>query len=70
MIETTISVPKNSQLLALFLTEEQTFKHKRATYTIQEGDTLTINIKAQDATALKATVASICRVLAVYEKAK
>lgn len=69
MITATVSFPNNETLSALFDTEQETFRHKRATYEVARDKNITITIHAQDATALKATVSSICRVLSVHEKA-
>lgn len=70
MIRATLSIPSSPELLQLFRTEQESFKHKRASYTLVEGKELTIKIEAEDGSALKATVASICRVVTIYEKAK
>ena len=69
-ITATLDIPAEKSLQALLSTEAETFKHKRATYTLKTGEKLTITITAEDATALKATVSSICRVLTVHEKAQ
>lgn len=70
-LNATITVPKSATLVALFTTEAECFRHKRAGYRMrEEGRRLILEIEAADASALKATVSSICRTLAVYEKAR
>jgi|GEM_PF-2457511 len=70
MITASVAFPAKTGLAELFRSEEETFRHARATYTMRhEGGRLIAEIEAEDATALKATVSSICRVLSVYEKA-
>jgi len=70
MISSTIVVPGDKRLLALLKAEEKSFSHPRTSYTVADGKSITINITAEDATALKTVVSSVCRVVAVYEKAK
>ncbi len=70
-IHATVTTPFEPSLETLFRSEEETFRHPRATYRIaRRGPSLMFTIQARDATALKATVASICRVIAVHEKAR
>ncbi len=70
MIEAVITLHDDvDDLESLFATES--FSHARAEYSLRrEGGALVCTIRAQDAVALRATVTSITRVLAVYEKAK
>ena len=71
MIRSTIEIEGDEILAALLASEEATFRHARATYQLRRSaSTLRIVIEAKDASALKATVSSICRVLAVQEKAR
>lgn len=65
-----ITIPATPELEHLLATEASSFRHKRSSYTVEKrGDTLVIDIEAGDAVALRATVTSITRVLALYEKA-
>jgi tRNA threonylcarbamoyladenosine modification (KEOPS) complex Pcc1 subunit len=66
MITATITLPKKAPLLQLMKTEQESFRHKRASYTIEKN---IVTITAEDGSALKATVASICRVVTIFEKA-
>jgi tRNA threonylcarbamoyladenosine modification (KEOPS) complex Pcc1 subunit len=71
MITAVMTIPSDAALAALLKTEEETFRHARSSYTVRdEGKNIVIEIAAKDATALRATTSSICRVLAVHEKAK
>lgn len=70
-MRTTIFLPKDKNLLILLEAEQGTFRHKRASYTLKKSaNQLIAEIEAEDASALKATVSSICRVITVYEKAR
>lgn len=70
MIEAVVTLHDDiDDLEHLFATE--TFAHARAEYTVKRvDDAIIITISAEDATALRATITSITRVLAVYERAK
>lgn len=69
MIEATITLRKDiDRLEQLFATES--FAHARAEYTVRrDGDALVLTVSADDAVALRATITSITRVLALHDKA-
>lgn len=67
-ITASLTFPKEPHLLTLLRSER--FEHPRATYTVEEEGGITIRITAEDATALKTAVNSVCRVATVYEKAR
>jgi tRNA threonylcarbamoyladenosine modification (KEOPS) complex Pcc1 subunit len=55
----------------VFASEEREFSNKRAEYDIKrEKSALIFNVKAKDATAFRAVLNSIGKVLAVYGKSK
>lgn len=69
MISSVITLPFEKPLLTLFETEQ--FRHPRASYSVRrDGEELVIEVRAEDATALKTAVSSICRVVTVFEKAR
>ncbi len=71
MISSTIRFPRSPQLLTLLKAEQESFKHPRTSYVVAErGGEIAVDITAQDATALRTVVSSVCRVAAVFEKAK
>jgi len=54
----------------VFLAEDKAFKHGRSSYDVQrKGDDLIITIKAEDPTALRATVTSVTRILNIVRSA-
>lgn len=69
MIEAEITLPENPELLALLRSEAATFRHARATYTLASEQPIRLHVSADDAIALRATVTSITRVLAIHERA-
>jgi tRNA threonylcarbamoyladenosine modification (KEOPS) complex Pcc1 subunit len=71
MITSTITFPRSAELLTLLKAEQESFAHPRTSYTASEqGNSITVDITADDATALKTVVSSVCRIVAVYEKAR
>ncbi len=71
MIRSTIELAGDARLAALLAAEERSFEHRRAGYKAKsEGKRLVVEIEAEDATALKTVVSSVCRIVSVYEKAK
>ena len=71
MISSTIALPHSAELLTLLTAEQKSFTHVRTGYKVQErAKQIIIEITAQDATALKTVVSSVCRVVAVFEKAQ
>ena len=71
MIRASISVPDQGLLVQrLFAAEEQRFVNERASYKVQHYEGIsTIEVRAQDATALRAVLNSVCKTLIVFEKA-
>ena len=57
-------------LKKLFKAEEKVFKNKRASYqVIKKGGSVIFSAKAEDASALRAVLNSITKLISVYEKA-
>ena len=71
MISTTIRVEdKKGEIKAVFAAESQALLNDRASYTVkQDGEFAVIAVSAQDASALRAVLNSICKLLIVFEKA-
>lgn len=71
MITASVTLPGEKSLASLLRSEEKSFSHNRASYTVADkGKSITITITAEDATALKTVVSSVSRIVTVYEKAK
>jgi tRNA threonylcarbamoyladenosine modification (KEOPS) complex Pcc1 subunit len=71
MISSTIRLPYSPELAALLKAEQGSFRHARTRYAVAvQGGKIVVEIDAEDATALRTVVSSVCRVAAVYEKAK
>ena len=70
MITTTIKVPdEEDHVRKVFAAEQQELLNERASYNLAHEDgTATIVVEAKDATALRAVVNSVCKVLITYEK--
>lgn len=70
MMTTVIKVDdKDGSLERLFAAERQELLNDRASYSVSSGDgTATITVEAQDATALRAVLNSVCKTLIVHEK--
>ncbi len=57
-------------LKKLFKAEEKVFKNKRASYqVIKKGGLVVFRARAEDATALRAVLNSITKLISIYEKA-
>lgn len=70
MISATIATEdKDNHIYKLFASEEKEFTNKRASYELshKNGET-TFNVKATDASALRAVLNSISKIMIVYEK--
>ncbi len=71
MISSTIRLPHSPELATLLKAEQESFRHARTRYSVAvQGDRIVVEVDAEDATALKTVVSSLCRIAAVYEKAK
>jgi tRNA threonylcarbamoyladenosine modification (KEOPS) complex Pcc1 subunit len=71
MITSTVRIPRSPQLTALLKAEQESFRHARTSYRVVEREgQIVVEITAEDATALKTVVSSLCRVVNVYEKAR
>lgn len=70
MITTTIRVPdEEDHVRRVFAAEQQELLNERASYNVTyEDGVATITVEAKDATALRAVVNSVCKVLITYEK--
>ena len=70
MITTTIRVPdERDYVRRVFAAEQQELLNERASYSVTHDDGVaTITVEARDATALRAVVNSVCKVLIAYEK--
>ncbi|MFP4524068.1 MAG: KEOPS complex subunit Pcc1 [Candidatus Woesearchaeota archaeon] len=70
MITATISVPdKEDHVRRVFAAEQQELLNERASYSVAHEDGVaTVTVEAKDATALRAVVNSVCKVLITYEK--
>ena len=63
-----IHVPTPTDLEKIFQNEEKNI-NQRASYTLTKNkDVYTFNIEAKDATALRAMIGSITKILSVHEK--
>jgi tRNA threonylcarbamoyladenosine modification (KEOPS) complex Pcc1 subunit len=61
---------KTGKLEKVFAPEEKAFLNGRASYALErQGDTVLIRAEAADATAMRAVLSSVCKTIAVYEKA-
>lgn len=66
ILTATIEYPHDPRIIRLFASEEKSFP--RASYNITEHDShLRFNINAHDATALRACMTTITKVLSVWE---
>ncbi len=66
-----LSYAYSPELAALFRTERESFRHRRAAYAVRRtGERLVVDITAEDATALRAAANSVRRLAAVFEKAR
>lgn len=72
MITSRISVEDKEKIVEeVFAAEEKEFQSGRAEYALtREKDTLHVDVKASDASALRAVLNSVCKVLITFEKAK
>ncbi len=71
MIRSTIELAGDARLATLLTAEEKSFEHRRVGYAVKaSGGRLVVEIEAEDATALKTAVSSVCRIVSVYEKAE
>lgn len=68
----TITVKEESDIVEqVFAAEDKEFKHGRSGYSLaRDGSQVIITAHAQDATALRATVTSITRILTIVEKTR
>ncbi|MBD3208875.1 hypothetical protein GF367_00465 [Candidatus Woesearchaeota archaeon] len=71
MINASITFPDKTRTAAkVFAPEEKRLLNGRASYDVTEDqDGVTITAQAQDATAMRAVLNSVCKTLIIYEKA-
>jgi len=66
-----LTTAEQEHIILLFANEDTTLANNRASYTITEGEgSITFQLQANDAVALRAMLTSISKTLATYTKMK